>query len=395
MLTILVVFAKEVIDHMRDRRSILVAMIYPLLGPLLLGLLFTFVGSRLNPHGPTDPAGRPTPVAAWVVHRAGAPDLAHYLEAHGVTLRDGPADPAGAVQRSELPFVLVFPRQAAANDKDPLEVRLVTNPSRFDSIMATGRIVDLLHAYDRDRTAAKLRAAGVPESLLTSLRIVAQNVGNASSLAVTMFSMIPPFVMFTLFIGGVHVILDSTNGERERGSFEPLMINPVTRWQVLTGKVGAGFVFTLMTLGVQVCAFWLMLRLVPSQSLGLATPPGLLRLLSVGLVCLPVALLAVATQLIVSAVTRSPKEAQTYLGLLPLVPGIAGMVLALSPVRLQSLLAAIPTFGQTLLMGQIVRSELVSFRMVAVSVVATLIASLLLLALAFRLYQREEILFPK
>ena len=394
MLTIIVVFVKELIDHLRDRRSILVAMIYPLLGPLLLGLLFAFVGGRLNPRGPTDPAGRPA-VAAWVAHRDGAPDLARWLEAQGVALHEAPADPAEAVRRSELPFALVFPSVAAADDKAPPEVRVVSNPSRFDSIMATGRIVDLLHAYDRERTAAKLRRAGVPETLLTSLRILSQNVGNASSLAVTMFSMIPPFIMFTLFIGGVHVILDSTNAERERGSFEPLMINPVTRWQVLTGKLGAGYVFTLLTLGVQVCAFWAMLHLVPRQSLGLATPPGLGRLVEIGLVCLPVALLAVATQLIVSAVTRSPKEAQTYLGLLPLVPGIAGMVLALTPVRLQSLLAAIPTFGQTLLMGQIVRSELVSLPMVAVSVVATLIASLLLLALAFRLYQREEILFPK
>jgi sodium transport system permease protein len=394
MLTILVVFAKEVVDHLRDRRSILVAMIYPLLGPLLLGLLFTFVGGRLNPRGPADPAGRPTPIAAAVAHPEGDPDLARYLKAHGVRLFAAPADPVLAVRRSELPFVLVFPQQAAA-DGMPVEVRLVTNPSRFDSIMATGRIADLLHDYDREKTAVKLRAAGVSESLLSSLRIVAENVGNASSLAVTMFSMIPPFVMFTLFIGGVHVILDSTNGERERGSFEPLMINPVTRWQVLTGKLGAGYVFTLMTLGVQVVAFWLMLRLVPAQSLGLVAPPGFFRLLALGLVCLPVALLAVVTQLIVSAVTRSPKEAQTYLGLLPLVPGIAGMVLALTPINLQSFLAAIPTFGQTLLMGQIVRSELVNPRLVGVSVVATLFASLLLLALAFRLYQREEILFPK
>lgn len=381
------------IDHLRDRRSILVAMIYPLLGPLLLGLLFTFVGARLNPQQRGDGGGGPVGTAA-VVNAEAAPEIVRFLAAHGVTIRPGPGDPAAAVRRNELPFVLVFPLAKAAGAGLP-EVRVVTNPSQFSSILATGRIVDLLHDFEREKTSAKLRAAGVPEQLLSSLRIVPQNVGNAASLAVTMFSMIPPFVMFTLFIGGVHVILDSTNGERERGSFEPLMLNPVTRSQVLTGKVGAGYVFTLITLAVQVGAFWLMLHLVPRESLGLATPPGLLRLTAAGLVCLPVALLAVATQLIVSAVTRSPKEAQTYLGLLPLVPGMAGMVLALTPLRLQSLLAAIPTFGQTLLMGQIVRSELISGRALLVSVVATLAASLLLLALAFRLYQREEILFPK
>jgi sodium transport system permease protein len=120
----------------------------------------------------------------------------------------------------------------------------------------------------------------------------------------------------------------------------------------------------------------------------------MLRLLVVVSVCLPIVVLAVAMQLLISAITRSMKEAQTYLGLLPLVPGLAGMVLALAPVNAQPLLAVIPTFGQTLLMGQLVRSEAVSVVFIAITAVATLAATALLLWLGFRLYEREEILFP-
>jgi sodium transport system permease protein len=93
-------------------------------------------------------------------------------------------------------------------------------------------------------------------------------------------------------------------------------------------------------------------------------------------------------------VTRSLKEAQTYLGLLPLVPAIAGMLLIFTPVHLHATLAAIPTFGQSVLMGQVIRSETLSWRFIAISGCATLSFALLLLALAFRLYERERILFP-
>jgi sodium transport system permease protein len=292
-------------------------------------------------------------------------------------------------------FALILPAQPSPTRDSPLGVRLITNPARFDSIVATGRLVELLNAYQRETLGGRLREAGMPASLMSVLNIEQENIGRAAGPAVILLTMIPPFLIFTLFTGGVHVALDSTSGERERGSFETLMMNPVRRYEVLTGKLGATMVFTLMALGVQAVAFWVMLHTVPQESLGLIAPPSMLRLALVVSVCLPLVVLAAATQLLISAVTRSVKEAQTYLGLLPLVPGLAGMVLALAPVRAQPMLAAIPTFGQTLLMGQLVRSEAVSAVFIGITAVATLTAVALLLLLGFRLYERETILFPQ
>ncbi len=387
MSTIAIVFRKEMTDNLRDRRSILVAMIYPLMGPLLLGLLFTFVGGMLK----VQPSSG---MSVWVANRENAPAFVQFLAAHGVAIRPAPSDPEGAVRRSELPLVLMLPEKAPAAAGAPLEVKLISDPSRLDSIVAVGQVLDLLHDYERVTTAEKLRAAGLSPDVATSLRVVQETVGRASNFSSMLFNMIPPFLMFTLFIGGVYLTLDATSGERERGSFEPLMINPVSRSEVLMGKLGAAVVFTLLALAVQVFAFWVMLHVVPREALGLELLPGPLQLALLLPVCLPLALFAVATQLIITAVTRSLKEAQTYLGLLPLVPGIAGMVLVFVPVQVRSFLAAIPTFGQTLLMGQVMRSEAVSWTFIGISVAATLIVTAALLALAFRLYEREEILFP-
>ena len=45
---IFIVFCKEVIDNSRDRRSLLVALIYPLLGPILLGLMISAVAAVVS-----------------------------------------------------------------------------------------------------------------------------------------------------------------------------------------------------------------------------------------------------------------------------------------------------------------------------------------------------------
>jgi sodium transport system permease protein len=384
----LTVFKKEMIDHLRDGRSILVSMIYPLMGPLLLGLMFLFVGGGMRV---TDGA----PLVVPIVHADSAPDLVRFLENEGATMQELVGDARRLVLGGRAAFALILPERIGPTSESPLAVRLITNPSRVDSIVATSRVVELLNAYQRLKLGGRLRAAGLSPEIVRVLDIEQENIGRAAGPAVILLSMIPPFLIFTLFTGGVHVALDTTSGERERGSFEPLMMNPVWRWEVLTGKLGATIVFTLMALASQVVAFWVMLHSVPTESLGLIEPPGTLRLLLVVSVCLPLVVLAAATQLLISAVTRSMKEAQTYLGLLPLIPGLAGMVLALAPVRAQPLLAAIPTFGQTLLMGQLVRNEAVGAVFIGITAVATLAATALLLLLGFRLYEREEILFPQ
>jgi sodium transport system permease protein len=387
MLAILTVFRKEMIDHLRDRRSILVAMIYPLMGPLLLGLLFNFVGAGMR-------VNESAPLVVPVVNPESAPDLVHYLQDRGAMMQAVADDPWGFVSGGWGPFALVLPQRPAPDPDKPVAVQLISNPSKFDSIVATGRVIEYLNAYQRETARKRLAAAGLSPEVMNVLDIRQENIGRAAGPAVILLTMIPPFLIFTLFTGGVHVALDSTNGERERGSFEALMMNPITRNQALAGKLGATVVFTLMALAVQAVAFWVMLHAVPVESLGLVAPPDALRLALVVSICVPIVFFAVALQLLISAVTRSMKEAQTYLGLLPLVPGLAGMVLALAPVNARPLLAAIPTFGQTVLMGQVVRAEAVSAAFIGITAVATLAATALLLYIGFRLYEREEILFP-
>ena len=207
--------------------------------------------------------------------------------------------------------------------------------------------------------------------------------------------MIPPFLIFTLFTGGMHVALNSLSGERERGSFEALMVNPVTREQVLIGKLGAATVFTLLALAVQIVALGVILKSVPTESLGLIAPPDPLRLAIIGW-----CMLAAGVSCRIHAAADFGGDPQSERGAdlsrsVSVDPGAAGMVLAFAPVNAGPLLASIPTFGQSVLMGRIIRDEAVDLVSIGITVVSTLTATALLLYIGFRLFRREEILFPR
>jgi sodium transport system permease protein len=113
------------------------------------------------------------------------------------------------------------------------------------------------------------------------------------------------------------------------------------------------------------------------------------------LITVPMVLLAVPLQLLIAAYTRSFKEAQNYLSLLPLVPALPGMFLAFLPVKPALWAMLIPTFGQQILINQVMRGEAVDPLHVAAATAVTVLLGVGITALVVRLFARERILFGR
>src|SRR5437879_4911451 len=173
MSAILTVFRKEMVDHLRDRRSILVAMIYPLMGPLLLWLMFNFVGGSMR-------VNEGAALVVAVVHAHNAPELVNFLETQGATVVPLSGDARSYVMGGWAPFALILPEQRRDISQGAVPVQLITNPSRFDSIVATGRVVELLNVYQRDTVRERLHAAGMSSQMLNVLDVEQENVGRAA-----------------------------------------------------------------------------------------------------------------------------------------------------------------------------------------------------------------------
>jgi len=382
---IAVVFAKEVIDNLRDRRSVLLALFYPFFGPVLVGTMIVLVGQAIT--------NLPTTVFTLpVVGAARAPELIAFLKDNEARVIAAPDDPETAVRSGARDVVLVIPDGYAQklDSEASATVRVIVDGSRLSATLAMSRTLTLLREYAHVVATRRLEAYGVDPRAAEPLSIRSVNVSVGKNLVGFFLNMMPPFIIFTIFVGGVYLAIDATTGERERGSMEPLLTAPISRGGLMLGKVGAALVFTATALAVHLAAFLAMFQIVSAGDLGLVNPPGVATFSVIFLISTPLMLLAVALQTVIAAVSRSLKETQTYLGLLPLVPSLPGLVLVFVAVEAQGWMMVVPGFGQTVLIGLLVRGEPIALgdALIASAVVLALAAALL--TVAAWLYGRER-----
>ncbi len=383
-----IVFFKETIDNLRDRRSVTMALFYPFVGPVLIGALIAFVGQAITELPKTE-------LILPVRGAEAAPQLVRYLEDNGVRVVPAPEDPTMALRSGEHEAALIIPGDFAERfaAERTVTVQLATDGSRLSAVLVMSRALTLLQTYSAEVATARLEAHGIDPAVAEPVRIQNVNVAVGRSLTGFFLNMMPPFMIFTIFIGGVYLAIDTTSGERERGSLEPLLANPIARWELMTGKVGAALLFTATALAVQLVAFGAMFGLISDGAAGVEGGPGAMAFLALFAIAAPLMLLAVSVQVIIATVTHSFKETQTYLGLLPLLPSLPGMILVFVAFKGQHWMMAVPTFGQTLLFGQIVRGEPINAVNVALASGITAAAAVALLLIAARLYKRERLLF--
>jgi len=385
---IFIVFAKEVLDNSRDRRSLLVALIYPLLGPALLGLLISAVVDVVSVKN-TSKMTIPVQGAAF------APGLVGFLGERGIEVAKPPANPEEAVREGVAEFVLVIPDdyQIRFKEQKTADVTVIANSSRLPGLIALNRMANLLSTYNSQVWNKRLEERGVDIQVIKPLSVNSIDVTAGTHIAQILLFMVPPLFIFNLFMGGVYLAIDTTSGERERGSLEPLLINPVERWALMFGKYLAALLFTGVAVAVQLLAFKFIFQMAGGDNFNFADVMNLGTVIGILVITLPLMMVAVGVQFIMATVTRSYKEAQTYLGLLPLVPAIPGMVLVFAPVQVQDWMMMIPTFSQTLLLGQVVRGDVLSAPDALISMASSVAMAMVLIFFAARLYERENLIF--
>ncbi|MBF0251330.1 MAG: ABC transporter permease [Alphaproteobacteria bacterium] len=376
------VFAKEARDHARDRRSLMLALIYPLLGPLLVAGGLALAGKTLS----ADWRARAVEVPAVGLEHA--PALAAHLAQHNIRATPAPPDPREAVRAGRAPVVLVIPQSAQGRER--FEADVITNLGRVDNLRATARLTEVVRLYNEDRAAARARAAGLPDDYARTVTLNNVNVAQDANIAVFFYNMVPPLVIFMIFLGGVHLAVDTTVGERERGSLEPLLLAPVERGVLLAGKALATLAFTAVTTAVNLFAFKGFMELAAAGSARLVEPPDWTVFAWIFVLSIPLMAIAVALQMSIAVVTRSMKEAQIYLGLLPLAPALPGMVMIFSPLTLTTANAAVPVLGQLLMITKLVAGQGVDLVPALGASVTTLAAAAGIFALAARGFTREK-----
>ncbi len=392
MRRIWVIFQKEVMDNLRDRRSITSAVLTPLITPLFLVALIVVMGQTLF----ADP--QESTLQLPVIGAENAPGLVDFLEQNNIKVVPGPADPEAAARSGEVDVVLIIdPGYAEAFSQGrPAPVSIVADSSRQTAIRAISQTESLLQQYGRTLGVLRLQARGIDPSVVNAISVGQVDVATPQSQALIFLNMMPFLLLMVIFTGAMYVIIDTTAGERERGSLEPLLINPASRAQFAIGKLLASLPFGIVTLIMTMAMYYVSFNVFPLEEyVNIPMRLDLSALVAIFWLALPIVLLASALQLLVASFTRSFKEAQTYLGFLPLIAGFPSAFLAFLPVKASTGMMLIPTFGQAILINQIMRGEPVQAANLWISSAATLVVALVVILASIWLYRREQILFGR
>jgi sodium transport system permease protein len=383
----LVVFLKECRESLRDRRVLVNSLLLgPLLGPLLfLGLMRLVVGREL------EKAERPLPVVVIGAERA--PELVRALRQMGMEQRPALPDAEQAVREQRIDLALRISAGYGADWRAgrPAEVELIYDSSRREGGSDVDRLRSMLDSYSRRNGLLRLLARGLSPAVAAPVVIAARDQATPQARGALLFGMLPYMLVLTIFIGGIWLATDSTAGERERQSLEPLLINPVPRDRILLGKLLATAAFSMASLVLGLLAFMVAGHFMPTEQLGMSLALGW-HFVAVALpVLAPLVLLICVAQILIAAFARSVREAQTYLGLAQLVPLIPSVVLSVLPVKAQLWMYAVPLLGQQLTLMRLLRAESVPLIGIALSGLVTLLAALAVFNLARRVYSSEKL----
>jgi sodium transport system permease protein len=383
-----IVLRKELVDAFRDRRMVLVAfLIMPLAVPLLLAGM-----SSLGMKRQTEQLERTLELPVLGIDRA--PNLMVWLGSNDVHVVPAPADPDAAVRDQEHEVILRVDEGYAADWKAgrPARVELIYDSSRpLQSGASIARVRALLDGYSGQVGTLRLIARGIHPAVGQPLLVASRDVATPESRFDLAQQMLPYLLLLLAFIGGMQLAIDATAGERERQSLEPLLTTPASRESIISGKILATAVFTLLSLVMTLLMYRVAFAIIPAERIEMSLEVPFRAMGWLLVVIGPVALLGATVLTALAAFARSHREAHGYLPLLIFLPMIPTLMLMVAPVKTQAWMLAVPFLGQNQLILRILRGEAISGVEWLINLGAGLALVAVVWLVAARLYHREQL----
>jgi sodium transport system permease protein len=383
------VFRKEVRENLRDRRALFNSL---LLGPLLFPVLFVGMMWFLE-SAERDRAEKTLDLP--VVGAQYAPKLIRFLEQQGTVIQPEPENPEAMVRNQEVPVVIRILPEFAENWEQgiPAPIEVISDASRQESNVPIRRVKRLLLGYGQQIGSLRLQLRGVAPQLASPIMLRDVDLSTPKSRAILAIIFLPYVLMITAFTGATHLAMDTTAGEKERNSLEPLLINPVPRWQIMTGKMLTTTVFAMASLALTLVSFRIVLPFMPVGAFGMDLTLGFETLMKILVVVSPVAILAAALLTLLASFAKSYREAQSYMGLVILIPMIPSLIFMANPVKAEGWMMNVPLFSQNMLIGEFIRDQQVPLAWYAMSIASTMAIGLVLALVAANLYNKPKLIF--
>ena len=367
---------KELIDAIRDKRSVMAGLYYALFTPILFAVVFTAIINKVT---------NPEDIEITITNSTAASELTNYLSNRGITHGTDPT----SLKKIELVISSDFAEQL--NSAKSAEVTLIADRSDDNLRSAISRTQGALRSYSSGIASLRLIARGVSPTVIQPLKVHMQDQATSDSKGGQLLGMVILTIVLSVFISGMNLAIDTSAGERERNSLALLLSHPVSVRQLVLSKTLAVSTFGVLGLILVMLVSKIVYPFVPWQELGFSINISLQFMLATLLVGSTVAIFAASMQLFVSFMAKSFKEAQTYLTFVIFVPMAMSYAVTLD-FAVDELRWA-PVSGQLLALIDLAKGKEIPLLQLAVSCLSTLVLSFALIFGMERLLKSEKIVF--
>jgi sodium transport system permease protein len=393
-----IVYKKELTEALRDRRTMITALVVPLLlFPILsvgFGALVASIVGKVQEEAPK----------IMVIGGEDSPGVISGLKKlEKVNIIPLAPDWKDQIINKQVPVVIEIPsgfEKDLAAQKD-LTVTIYDYSGDLKSEIARQKVQKFFDDYRDNVVKERLTARNLPAALVKPFDIKQQNVAPPEKSGGALFfgGFIAYIVVFLCLNGGMHPAIDLTAGEKERGTMETILSSPVSRSHLVLGKFLLVFTTALTTAALSVISMGISFAIAnqfhsatQSNDSGMSFHIGFGAALSVFIMAVPLAVLFAAVLLTIASFAKTNKEAQSYimpLMFLVIIPAIAAM---LPGVDLTMKLALIPVLNVSLLCKELVIGTY-HWNYIAIIFTSTCAYAAVALFLAVKMFQRESVLF--
>ena len=389
-----IVYRKELLEALRDRRTLISTILVPiLLFPILtVGVGFVIAGLIIE-------ADR-EPARIMILGGTDSPAIVNSLvKSKNLIVVSKPANYVDLISSKKIRAAVEIPTGLQTGDGvnyPPIKIYMYSGDLK--STTAAKRIEEFFNEYRDNLARERLTAQKLPASLLKPFDIKQQNVVSEEKVAgETVGGIISYLVIIMCLTGAMYPAMDLTAGEKERATMETILSSPISRTHLVLGKFLMVLTASLVTAALSVTSMgvssWVFQNFQEQSSApGLHIKIGLGAVLAVFLVALPLAVLFSAALLTIALFAKSYKEAQSYISPLMIVVVIPAIAAMLPGVELTPRLSLVPILNVSLLCKDLITGTY-HWNTIALIFLSTSVYGGAAIFIAVRMFHRESVLF--
>lgn len=389
-----VIYLKELLDTIRDRRTIIAMIVVPILLFPVMMIGVSWITASATKKMVAEPA------RVVIIGKENAPKLYTLIEKSTQIEVKEHSNPKQALTDKEIQAILEIPDdfESKVEQSAPITLSLIFDAAVMKSNVAKSKLAGILEVYKKDVINQRFEARKIEQSVLTPFTINEQNVASEAKMTGMILGMLLPYIVILLALtGAMYPAIDLTAGEKERGTMETLLVSPATRFELVAGKFLTVFTASMIT------AILAGISMFATLKIGISLLNEIAKIMTFSiqfgaiftmlLLLVPVAMIFSAVLMSIAIFARSYKEAQSYISPLMILVILPVLIPMISPgMEINARLALVPIMNVSLILKDVFLGNY-NWGYICLIFLSTALYAAIGLFIATRLFIKEQVLF--